>query len=208
MRILISLAALAFLTSCASLPGSGRAAKSGSAEWREVATASDRSRLRDWRTAFTKALEQARKAGHADDIAAEGALLQPDAALGPTPIPNGNYKCRVIKVGAKSEGLLNYIAYPAFDCRIDQNGRLQSFTKLTGSQRHVGSIYPDSTVRQVFLGTLALGDEKRAIGYGRDEERNLAGWVERIGERRWRLLLPYPHYESTLDVLELEPAGL
>jgi hypothetical protein len=134
-------------------------------------------------------------------------LLEPDAALGSAPIPNGLYKCRVIKVGAKSKGLLDYIAYPAFDCRISQQNQLQSFTKLTGSQRHVGLIFPDSAVRQVFLGTLVLGDESQALQYGRDADRDLAGWVERVGERRWRLLLPYPAFESTLDIVELVPAG-
>ena len=206
MRILLALGVLS-LSACAAPPRGGPSPVAPAADWRAVATASDRERLRDWRTAFTKALEQARKAGHAAEIEREGALLEPDAALGPAPIPNGDYKCRVIKVGAKSEGLLDYIAYPAFDCRIAQQQRLQSFTKLTGSQRHVGLIYPDSALRQVFLGTLVLGDETRAMQYGRDADRDLAGWVERVGDRRWRLLLPYPAFESTLDVVELVPAG-
>ena len=205
MRV-ASLAALLLLTACAAVPLSLDAPVANSTEWRAVATASDRGRLRDWRTAFTRALEQARKAGHAADIAREGRLLEPDAALGPDPIPNGSYKCRVIKVGAKSEGLLDYIAYPAFDCRIEQQGRLQSLTKLTGSQRHVGLIFPDSPLRQVFLGTLVLGDETSAMQYGRDPDRDLAGWVARVDANRWRLILPYPRYESTLDVVELVPA--
>jgi len=172
--------------------------------WQPVATDQDRERLRDWRTAFTEALAQARAAGHAADVEREGKLLDPDAALG-GPIPNGNYRCRVIKVGAKSEGLLDYIAYPAFRCRISQDEALQHFDKLTGSQRHHGAIYPADQLRSVFLGTMVLGDETRAYQYGRDPERDLAGWVERIGERRWRILLPYPHYESTIDVVELIP---
>ncbi len=64
------------------------------------------------------------------------------------PIPNGDYRCRVIKVGAKSEGLLNFIAYPAFRCRIEPGQRLQRFTKLTGSQRQVGLIYPADALRR------------------------------------------------------------
>lgn len=52
---------------------------------------------------------------------------------------------------------------------------------------------------------MQLGDEMRIMSYGRDRERNLAGLVERIGERRWRILFPYPHFESTLDVIELVP---
>lgn len=206
MRILLALTALS-IAGCAAIPQNPPAPTAPSTDWRAVATASDRQRLRDWRKAFTKALEQARKAGHSADIASEGALLEPDAALGQVPIPNGRYKCRVIKVGAKSEGLLDYIAYPAFECRIDQQGQLQSFAKLTGSQRHVGLIFPDSALRQAFLGSLVLGDETRAMPYGRDADRDLAGWVERVGDERWRLILPYPRFESTLDVIELVPAG-
>lgn len=200
MRLILPLAALT-LSACTTTqttpPTQG---------WQEVATEADRARLRDWRTAFTRALEQARTGGHAADVEREGKLLDPDAALG-GPIPNGDYRCRVVKVGAKNEGLLNFVAYPAFRCRISQEGRLQHFDKLTGSQRHHGTIYFADQLRGVFLGTIVLGDETRAYQYGRDPERDLAGWVERIGERRWRILLPYPHYESTLDVIELVPAG-
>lgn len=171
--------------------------------WQQVATPEDRIRLRDWRKAFTEALEQARVAGHTADIAKEGSLLDPDAAIG-GPIPNGNYRCRVIKVGAESPGMLDYVSYPAFRCRIE-DGKTQHFAKLTGSQRHVGRIYPGDQLHQVFLGTMVLGDETQAYKYGRDPVRDVAGWVERIGEYRWRLVLPYPHYESLLDVIELVP---
>ena len=171
--------------------------------WQEVVTPEDRVRLRDWRTAFTRALEQARAANHAAEIESEAALLDPDAAIG-GPVPDGDYRCRVVKVGAKSPGMLEYNAYPAFKCRIDQ-GKAQHFTKLTGSQRHVGLVYPADQLHQVFLGTLVLGDETQAYQYGRDPDRDVAGWIERIGENRWRLVLPYPHYESLLDVIELVP---
>jgi hypothetical protein len=43
--------------------------------------------------------------------------------------------------------------------------------------------------------------------YGADPERDLAGYVERIGPNRWRLILPYPRFESMIDVLELVPAS-
>jgi hypothetical protein len=172
--------------------------------WQAVATDSDRQRLRDWRTAFAKALDQARAGGHAEDVVREGRLLDPDGAIGGVPIPNGDYRCRTIKIGAKSAGMLNYVAYPAFKCRIE-HGKAQPFTKLNGSQRPVGLIYPGDALRQVFLGTLVLGDETQAYQYGRDQDRDLAAWVERIDERRWRLVFPYPHFESTLDVIELIP---
>ena len=174
-------------------------------DWRAVASERDRERLRDWRSAFTSALAAAHTAGHGGEIAREGVLLRPDAALGGGPIPNGSYRCRVIKVGARSPGLLDYVAYPYFTCRIEQKGAVQSFLKLTGSQRQAGVIFPGDPLRQVFLGTLVLGDEARAMHYGQDEQRNVAAFVERIGRARWRMVMPRPHFESQLDVMELVP---
>ena len=204
MRVPFLLALLS-LSACAAVPSSAPVMNRTARDWRLVATATDRERLRDWRNAFVEGLREARAAGHADEISREGALLNPDAALGGGPIPNANYRCRVIKLGAKGEGLLPYIAYPAFNCRIRQERELQGFAKLTGSQRQVGLIFRSDALRQVFLGTLLLGDETRSMQYGRDEERDVAGFVERIGPSRWRLIMPRPHFESDLDVLELIP---
>jgi hypothetical protein len=177
-----------------------------STDWRAIATPDDRERLRDWRSAFVDGLRAARAAGHSADIAREGALLEPDAALG-GPVPDGDYRCRVIKLGAKTAGLLNYVAYPYFACRIRGAEGVQAFAKLTGSQRQVGRIFRGDALRDVFLGTLVLGDEAQAMRYGRDSERNVAGFVERIGENRWRLIMPRPHFESQMDVMELVPAS-
>jgi hypothetical protein len=194
------------LPACAMMRPAREVITRPTSDWRGVATSADRERLREWRTAFTKALAKARAAGHGAQIDSEGVLLEPDAALGAPPIPNGNYRCRVIKLGAKAEGMLDYVAYPAFQCRIRQENGRQAFAKLTGSQRHVGLIFPGDTLRQVMLGTLVLGDETRAMQYGRDADRDVAGFVERIGPDRWRLVLPYPHFESLTDVIELTPA--
>ena len=171
--------------------------------WTGAITHADVSRAHDWRTAFTRGLAQARTAGHGAEVDAEGALLQPDAALdGPT-LPEGHYRCRVIKLGAKGNGMLPYIAYPAFDCSLEGN----RLAKLNGSQRQAGTLYPDSARRMIFLGTLALGDEAMQRPYGVDPERDIVGAVERIGPNRWRLVMPYPRYESLVDVLELVPAA-
>ncbi|MDQ3077621.1 MAG: DUF4893 domain-containing protein [Pseudomonadota bacterium] len=178
----------------------------GQADWRGIATSADRERLRGWRSAFSRGLDRARAAGHGADIAREGRLLDPDAAI-PGAIPNGRYRCRIIKLGAKSEGLLDYVAYPPFACVVQQQGALQGFAKLDGSQRQVGLIYRGDALRQPFLGTLVLGDESRALRYGTDAERDTVGWVERIEPRRWRMVLPSPAFESLTDVLELVPEG-
>jgi hypothetical protein len=175
------------------------------ADWRGLATRDDRDRIRNWRDAWTEALTQANRS-NAAAISAGGALFEPDTALADVQPPLGDYACRTVKLGRNPQGgTLDYVDYPVFRCRIEQaSGRLR-FTKLTGSQRPAGNIFPDNSRRMVFLGTLVLGDETRALRYGRDEERNMIGILERVGERRWRLVFPRPHYESLLDVIELTP---
>jgi hypothetical protein len=175
--------------------------------WKDVATPDDRQRLADWRTSFVNALDFARKAGHSREIAQEGTLLQPDAALGPPGLPSGLYRCRLIKLGNKDEGGLSYVSYPAFYCRVKAERDLQRFNKFGGSQRYVGLIFPGDPVHQIFLGTLVLGDETRALQYGQDQMRDVAGFVERIGAKRWRIVMPKPHFESQLDIMELVPAN-
>jgi hypothetical protein len=197
---------LAFALAGCSMMQPSTAVVQPASDWRAVATKEDRARLRDWRTAFTSALAAARASGHSVEIAREGALLDPDSAIG-GPIPNGAYRCRVIKVGAKSEGMLDYVAYPYFRCEVRQKGAVQSFAKLNGSQRQVGLVFSNDQLRQVFLGTLMLGDESRAMEYGVDPGRDVAGFVERIGPQRWRLIMPSPNFESQIDVMELVPAA-
>lgn len=174
-------------------------------DWRSVATAADRDRLSQWRTAFVAGLDQARASGHAAELAREGRLLDPDAGRFAAHLAPGDYRCRVIKLGAKSAGSLPFVSYPSFACRIEDEGGIASFRKMTGSQRPVGVIL-DGGQKLVFLGTMVLGDENRAIDYGRDAERDMIGAVESLGDGRWRMILPYPHFESLMDVVELVPA--
>jgi len=174
--------------------------------WRARATEADRDRLREWRDSWMEALASARSAGYGDELAREGILLDPDAALETPAPPPGDYRCRVLKLGARQPSNLAFVAYPAFRCRIAASGEGTVFAKLTGSQRPIGRLYPDNELRLIFLGTLQLGDERRAYRYGIDRDRDMAGIVERIGDRRWRLVLPRPAHESLLDVIELVPA--
>lgn len=167
----------------------------------------DRNRLREWRVSWIEALARARSSGSGSEIAAQGALLLPDVRLSDPLPPPGDYRCRVFKLGAKGSGGLNYVAYPYFACRLERDGALLRFEKMTGSQRPVGRIFPDPTGRPVFLGTLMLGDETRPIAYGRDQGRDLAGFVDRVGDRQWRLVLPLPAFESMVDVIELVPTA-
>jgi hypothetical protein len=206
MKIVLFPAVLLGLAACAPQEtGPAAAVPAAATDWHAVATGFDRVRMRKWRSAWVRALAQARDGGHGAEVAAEGLLLDPDAALKGAAPPPGDYRCRTVKVGAKDETMLPYVAYPYFDCRIAADGDSMSFVKLTGSQRPVGRLFPETDRRQIFLGTLQLGDEQGTLRYGHDRQRDMVGLVERIGERRWRLAFPYPAFESTLDVLELVP---
>jgi len=204
MRVLLLLAALIGCSSCTVIEQPSGMIPRWTLAWRDVVTADDHERLRNWRMTFVAAVKAA-SATHAPEVAREGPLLQPDAALPQATLPNGMFRCRVIKLGAKQAGNLDYVTYPPFTCRVRAERGLQRLNKLSGSQRYVGLVFPNDSLREIFLGTLVLGDEKRALQYGQDQTRDVAGYVERVGPNRWRLVMPKPHFESQMDVMELVP---
>ena len=173
--------------------------------YKQVVSENDRVRLRDWRQTFEDALDAARTSGHSSNIAREGALLEPDAALPGPQLPNGMYRCRVIKLGSSAAGSPDFLEMPVSTCRVRAERELQRLGKLGGTQRYVGLVFPGDAIRNIFLGTLVLADEQRALQYGQDQQRDVAAYVERIGQNRWRLVMPQPHFESRLDVMELVP---
>lgn len=177
----------------------------GTDDWRAVANDADRARLDRLDAAWREGLQDARQAGFGDDIRALGALADPDAGLsGRLQPPPGEYSCRTIKLGriARYGG---YLSYPGFRCVVELTpGGDLILTKITGSQRTRGLIYPDTEDRLVFLGAQAWGaGETGYPNYGQQPERDQIGVIERIGDTRWRLVLPWPKQESKLDILEL-----
>lgn len=205
-RSLIAASLLA-LAACGSHHLGHKTPKPRPNDWRQIATTADRDRIARWRSAWLAGLDKATATGSGPQIAAQGALLKPDLALDDPLLPAGDYGCRVIKLGAQTTGGMDYIAYPFFTCRVTaQDGRIH-LAKVDGSQRPVGDIFPDEGRRMVFLGAMMLGDEARPLPYGRDAERDMAGIVERVGSRRWRIVFPYPRWESTIDIFELVPKG-
>ena len=182
--------------------GSASAQPFNSPDWRREARLADRQHIDGLEAAWREGLSEARAAGFGRQVRASGPLLDPAAGLrNPQPTP-GSYRCRTIKLG--SQGVTGaFTAYPYFRCRVELTpGGDLNVAKVTGSQRPVGTLLPDGSRRTVFLGSLGLG-ASAAPGYGAGAETDLAGVVERIGPNRWRLVLPRPHAESDIDVLEL-----
>ena len=176
-----------------------------STDWRQVATPADRIRLRGWRQAWVNALAKVVDPDEMAALQADALLFDPDRVLAGATPPPGAYRCRVFKLGANGTAMHNVTMYPAVACKVDEQGGVSSLYKVSGAQRPVGLVYPDSGSRAVFLGTMVLGDETKPLKYGQDTNRDLAGYVERVGARRWRLVLPRPRFESVLDVVEIVP---
>lgn len=205
MKFSGAIIAALLLVGCGNRSVQSASAKPAVADWRRVITSADLDRLRNWRVAFVKGLAEAEAGGQSAKIAREGQLLVPDAALDSVGLTSGRYRCRVIKLGSVVTGVAPYTPYPAFDCLVNDEGEVSSFAKIGGSQRPVGLMFDDGN-RKIFLGTMMFGDETRPLEYGRDATRDMAGAVQRVGDRRWRIILPYPRFESVMDVVELVPA--
>lgn len=187
------------------MPSSVMAVKSSDAEktpWKLMATQKDVERLTNWKAAFEQARQETVAAGYAADIEKGGDLFKTDAAKPNSQLPAGFYNCSVTKLGGP---FVQFVQYPVFRCQVTFEGGRRQFVKLSGSQRPVGYMYKKDSKQSVFLGTIVLGNEAKLVTYGQDEDRNEAGLVERIGTKRWRILFPFPHYESTMDVIDLTP---
>lgn len=177
----------------------------GSDDWRTVASAADQARLGRIVEAWNLGLTQARE-DFDPEVTAAGVALAPGAGLtGGVQPPPGDYRCRLYKLGSPAEGGLGFVAYPDFRCRVELTaGGDLILTRVDGSQRTRGLIYPQSEDRSVFIGAQAWGDETSYPAYGQMADRNQIGAVERIGENAWRVVYPFPMQESLIDVLVLE----
>lgn len=178
-------------------------ALAASADWRADVLREDARRLERLDEAWDAALAGARADGLGRQLARLGALADPRVSL-PRPQPRpGSYRCRTIKLGSQNGGP-GFVAYGWFRCRVELTpGGDLVLEKVTGSQRQAGHLYPDARRRLVFLGAVAWGSGEGRAQYGRDRERDQIGVLERIGPGRYRLALPWPRQESTLDLLEL-----
>jgi hypothetical protein len=175
-------------------------------QWRSIISQEDEDRLDRLAEAWKAALDEAREKRFEGAIKAEGELLEPDAAL-PRPSPSpGSYRCRMIKLGTQNGSGGAFNAYKPFFCYVEAEGDLLTIIKQTGSQRPAGFLYPDTEEKQlIFLGTLALGSEETPLAYRENPDRDMVGVMQRVAPFRYRLVIPWPRYESKLDVIELVP---
>jgi hypothetical protein len=194
--------------------------------WQREITPPDRKRLAQLWEAWTRSLNEAQAAGQGAALVALGpvvvpdaaainpdaAAINPDAAAGKTagPLPGaGSYTCREVRLGQHRSGITAWAAATLTasemrPCRIEVRGSALWFEQDAGAQRLGGRLYADGD-RQVFLGATALTGEMRILPYGADPQRDAVGVLRAIGERRWRLELPWPHWQSNLAIVEITP---
>lgn len=176
--------------------------------WKGVASAADQDRIGRLGLAWQEGLMDA-KARYGRDIAEESMLLKPRAGL-PFPAPTpGSYNCRMDTLGATDRKTPAFQKFKPFFCyvQVDDQNHL-TIVKQTGSQRPAGSLWEDDDPnRMIFLGSLALGDEKEPLAYGQDPSRDTAGVFERIAPFRWRLVIPWPQSGANIEVFELTPVA-
>ncbi len=194
------------LSACSGVaPGVATASDLRARNWQEQISEPDRKRLAGLWSAWTRGLNQAVAAGNGAALVAAGPMAVADAAkAGALPGP-GDYQCRMLKLGVRSDapaGAPAMAMAPPVPCRISTAAGLLWFEQLAGGQRIGGTLYPDDD-RLVFLGSKALGGEMRVMAYGADAARDQIGVLRALGPGVWRLELPWPNWQSNLDVIEI-----
>lgn len=177
-------------------------------EWQRTASPNDMDRLDRVDQAWEEALTAARKSFRRS-IAAEGTLLEPNAALARAEPAPGSYMCKLIQIGSTERRGRAYAAGRPTFCYVgvDEEDRLW-LARQTGPLRRQGFLWEDDNRRRmIFLGSLARGAKDAPATYGAAPDRDTAGIFERIGPMRYRLVTPWPT-GFKLEVLELTPAPI
>jgi hypothetical protein len=206
-RLALTAAMLGALAGCATAP---RPAASVQMEtlspseqaWRDAITPADARLLETLPSIWSTVLAAAERRG-AKAIEAEGALLQPDAALDHPELPPGSYRCRVVRVG-RGAGRGRVQSFPSYFCYVHAEKKGLSFAKQTGSDLPSGYLYADGDKRYIFLGARQRRPGDVSLAYGADAARDVMGGVERVGAFRWRLVAPRDGGDA-IDVYELIP---
>lgn len=179
------------------------AASSAMANWQDEASSFDTSRLAKIDEARAKGLFEAQTGR---DIGLIRSVLDAEARPASARALEGDWQCRTIKLG----GISADIVYSWFRCRIGQHGDRLYFSKLNGTQRLNGILFPHESGGFVLLGALSAKGEPphRYSGNGPAAGASATpddaiGLLQATGPTSARIEFPYPVQESTFDIIEL-----
>lgn len=167
--------------------------------WRRVASARDSAAVDGLAAQWERALAASRAAGLTRRVAAEGALLERGAILPrPAPAP-GSYRCRSIRLGARK-----WTASAQGFCYVGVEAGQLSLTTELRSLRLGGYLWElKNGERLVFLGASVPPGARSAPAYGDNPALDQGGVVERIGEFRYRVVLPGAAPGGEMTVIDL-----
>lgn len=175
-------------------------------EWRNVASEADAQSIDALQSAWAQALASARTR-YRRAVTAERALLTPETRLpraAPTP---GTYRCRAIRLGARTAKTSPWTVSKSGFCYVGVEDNQLSFASEIVGTRLGGYLWDvKEQDRLVFLGATVPARSKTAPAYGENAALDWAGLLERIGEYRYRLTLPRRTGDNHLIVLELTAA--
>jgi hypothetical protein len=176
------------------------------AGWQEQASRADVARLAQLPQIRTAALEASRRGRGEGDASVIGLVMNPPGHAIPGQALAGTWRCRQVKLG----GMESYMVYSAwFTCSIRaRNGGLV-LQKMNGSQRFMGTLYPDNGA-WVYLGASSAKGEplplhaysgaSASVGASVTPDDQI-GLLTGIGDNHLRLEIPAVQ-ESLLDVVE------
>jgi hypothetical protein len=167
--------------------------------WRPIASARHLAAIDALAAGWERALAATRAAGLARRVAAEGVLLERGARLARAAPAPGSYRCRYVRLGVK-----RWTASAQAYCFVGvEGGQLSLATELRGL-RLGGYLWEvKSGDRLVFLGATVPSGSRTAPAYGDNPAADSAGLVERIGEFRYRLVLPEQAPGTGLVVVDM-----
>lgn len=184
------------------------------AGWRDDASPADAQRLSQLAESRAKGMLEAANAG-ASDYKAVRSIVEAGPVSASASQLVGTWKCRTMKLG----GLTPAIVYSWFTCRISEQGGVLHFEKTGGSQRTVGTLYPDggspNSGSFVYLGASYVryngvnekpprySGKNPTLGAGETPDDQIAR-LTALADGRLRLEFPYPVQESVFDVIELK----
>ena len=176
------------------------------AGWQEQASRADVARLAQLPQIRAAALEESRRGRGEGDAGVIGHVLNPEGRAIPERALAGTWRCRQLKLG----GMESYMVYSAwFSCSIRPHNGGLVLQKMNGTQRFMGTLYPEAGA-WVYLGaSSAKGEPLHAysgafasVGASVTPDDQI-GLLTGIGDNHLRLEIPAVQ-ESLLDVVEFK----